>query len=267
MSYLLESYRGHFKVTLTRYLAYRVELVIWLISMILQPVVFMAVWSSAAVNGGGKVSGFTPSEISAYFIIAMLINHATMAWVMWEWDARVRQGELSYLLLRPNHVFHRDLAENVTFKLATFPVMLTTALLLIASTHPHITVTPRALAALLPCLLLSFCLRFTVDWLCAMGAFFTTRVDALNVLYFFVLLLFSGQMAPMPFLPAPMQTIANFLPFRWTVDFPARLLMGKLPDEQIVPGLIAQGLWCVVVCGLCVFVWRKGVRGYTAVGI
>jgi ABC-2 type transport system permease protein len=235
--------------------------------MILQPVVFMAVWSSAALNSGGTVSGFTTNEISAYFILAMLINHATMAWVMWEWDARVRNGELSYLLLRPNHVFHRDLGENITFKLATFPVMLGTAVLLMAATHPHFSVTPHALAALLPCLLMAFCLRFTVDWMCAMGAFFTTRVDALNVLYFFVLLLFSGQMGPLPFLPKPLQVIADFLPFRWTVDFPARLMMGKLADSEILPGLAAQAAWCVVICGLCVFVWRKGVRGYTAVGI
>jgi viologen exporter family transport system permease protein len=267
MKRLIESYQGHFRVTLTRYLTYRVELVIWLISMILQPIVFMAVWSSAAANSGGTVSGYSPNEISAYFIIAMLVNHATMAWVMWEWDARVRGGELSYLLLRPNHVFHRDLAENVTFKLATFPVMLATALLLIAATSPHIVITPYAAMAIIPCLILSFCLRFTVDWVCAMGAFFTTRVDALNVLYFFVLLLFSGQMAPVPFLPEPMRVIANFLPFRWTVDFPARLLMGKLSDAEILPGLAAQALWCLVICGLCVFVWRRGVRGYTAVGI
>ena len=267
MSYLIESYYGHFKVTLTRYLTYRVELVIWLISMILQPVVFMAVWSNAASYSGGTLSGYTTGDISAYFIVSMLVNHATMAWVMWEWDARVRQGELSYLLLRPNHVFHRDLAENITFKLATFPFMLATAIALIAGTHPHVTMSHQAMLAIVPCLLLSFCLRFTVDWLCAMGAFFTTRVDALNVFYFFLLLLFSGQMAPMPFLPAPLQTMADFLPFRWTVDFPARLLIGKLPDEEIVHGLLMQMFWCVIVWSACVLVWRRGVRSYTAVGI
>jgi ABC-2 type transport system permease protein len=267
MRVLFESYVGHFRVTLTRYMTYRVELVIWLISMILQPVVFMAVWRSAAQNVGGTISGFSRVDIAEYFIIAMLVNHATMAWVMWEWDARVRQGELSYLLLRPNHVFHRDLGENVTFKFATFPVMLATALLLLLATGARISPTEHTASLFAPCFVLGFCLRFTVDWLCAMGAFFTKRVDALNVLYFFMLLLFSGQMAPLPFLPAPMRAIADFLPFRWTVDFPARLLMGKLSDAQIVNGLAAQFAWSLVICGLCVLVWRRGLRGYTAVGI
>jgi ABC-2 type transport system permease protein len=149
----LEVYRGYFRITMVRYLAYRVELVIWLTSMILQPVVFMSVWRSAAAHIGGSLNGYNAGDIATYFILIMLINHATMAWVMWEWDGRVRNGELSYLLLRPHHVFHRDLGENISFKAATLPVMLLTALALIFATKPSIHITFIHILAFVPAML------------------------------------------------------------------------------------------------------------------
>ena len=263
----LEVYRGYFRITMVRYLAYRVELVIWLTSMILQPVVFMSVWRSAAVHIGGLLNGYSAGDIATYFILIMLINHATMAWVMWEWDGRVRNGELSYLLLRPHHVFHRDLGENISFKTATFPVMALTAVALIFATHPSIQLTAIHVLAFIPAMLMAFALRFTVDWVTAMGAFFTTRVDALNVFYFFLLLLFSGQMAPIPFLPSSLRIASNFLPFRWMLDFPARLMMGRLTTTEIAIGLAMQAFWIGVAALICFAVWKRGVKGYTAVGI
>jgi ABC-2 type transport system permease protein len=263
---VLEIYRGYFRITIVRYLAYRVELVIWLTSMILQPVVFMCVWR-AATHTGETINGYSRADIATYFILVMLINHATMAWVMWEWDGRVRNGELSYLLLRPHHVFHRDVGENISFKTATLPVMLLTAFFLVLTTKPSIHVTALHVIAFVPAMLFAYALRFTVDWVTALGSFFTTRVDALNVFYFFMLLLFSGQMAPLPFLPTSLRIIATFLPFRWMLDFPVRLMMGRLTPHEIVTGLFMQALWVGIAGTICSLVWRKGVRGYTAVGI
>lgn len=267
MGRIWELYIGHLRVTLIRYMAYRVELVIWLISMILQPVIFLAVWQNAASQVGGSLNGFDRGEIATYFILVMLINHITMAWVMFEWEARVQKGELSYLLLRPHHVVHRDLGENIAFKTATFPVMLLTAIGLIITFNPTFTLHPRSILAFIPTLLLAYALRFAIDWITALGAFYTTRVDAINVIHFFLLLLFSGQMSPIPMLPPQLQAIAAFLPYRWMVDFPVRLFMGRLTFEEIVWGLIAQVFWIVVLFVIGFVVWRNGLKKFTAVGL
>ena len=267
LSRFWDLYRGHFRVTIVRYLAYRVELVIWLVSMVLQPVVFLAVWQSAVSQVGGQLAGFTRGDVAAYFIAVMLINHLTMAWVMFEWEGRVLHGDLSYLLLRPHHVIHRDLGENITFKTATFPVMLATAVILGYSFHLHYEFVLWAFVAFFPSLVLAYFLRFLSDWTCAMGALYTTKVEAINAGYFFLMLLFSGQMAPISLLPAPIQRIASFMPFRWMIDFPARLLMGRLTVKEMQQGFLAQAAWLIVVGGCCAFIWRRGMRRYTAVGL
>lgn len=267
MSRLWEIYVGHFHITMSRYMAYRVELVIWLLSMILQPVVFLAVWQNAASQVGGSVNGFSRSEIATYFILVMLVNHLTMAWVMFEWEARVQKGELSYLLLRPHHVVHRDLGENVTFKTATFPVMFLTAIGLTFTFTPEMHTQLWAVLAFLPGLLFAYALRFAADWITALGAFYTTRVDAINVMHFFVLLLFSGQMAPLPLLPPFLQQVATYLPYRWMIDFPVRLLMGRLTPQETLIGFGAQLFWLAVIILIGATVWKRGMRKFTAVGL
>lgn len=263
-----ELYLGHFRVTMIRYMAYRVELVIWLISMILQPVVFMVVWRTAAANLGGELSGFTRADLATYFILVMLVNHLTMSWLMFEWDGRVRNGELSYLLLRPYHVIHRDLGENITFKTATFPVMLATAGGLVLAFEPSLArVTLATVALFAGSLLVTYLLRFTSDWTAAIAALYTERVEAVNVVYFFVLLLFSGQMAPLPLLPEAVQAVAAFLPFRWMVDFPVRLLMGRLTGAEILVGFLAQAGWLGALTVIRLWVWNHGLKRYTAVGL
>lgn len=267
LSRTVDLFRAHFRVTMIRYMAYRVELVIWLISMILQPVVFLAVWQAAASHLGGQVESFSRSDFTFYFIAVMLVNHLTMAWVMFEWEGRVLHGDLSYLLLRPHHVIHRDIGENVTFKTATFPIMLATAALLAWSFDLRPEFVGWAVLAFIPSLFLAYVLRFLSDWTVAMGALWTTKVEAINVIYFFLMLLFSGQMAPVQILPGPVQAVANALPFRWMIDFPVRLLMGRLTTQEVQYGLLMQAGWAVVIAALAAIIWRMGMRRYTAVGL
>ncbi len=267
MQRLLEVYAGHFKVTLSRYLAYRVELVIWLFSMVLRPVVFLVVWSSAARALGGRLRGFSPEEFAAYFIVSMMVYHLTFAWVMFEWEPRVKMGELSYMLLRPSHVIHRDLGENLAFKVATFPVMLLTAWGLVYAFGPDLSIEPSTLLLALPALVLAWALHFAVSWTVAMGAFYTTQVDSINVALFFLMLLFSGQMGPIALMPPLVALIAKLLPFWWFMGFPVELLLGRIPLSEALFGLGVQAAWLAVSLVALREVWRRGLRVYTAVGI
>lgn len=50
------------------------------------------------------------------------------------------------------------------------------------------------------------------------------------------------------------------------LDFPTRLLLGRLTPQETFDGLAAQGLWLLMSVVALAFVWRAGVRRYAAVG-
>ena len=266
MSALWDVYVQQFKTTLASQLQYRAALVIWLIGHILEPLIYLVVWSTVSRSSGGSVSGFTTAEFAAYFIVLMLVNHVTFSWIMFEYDYRVRQGTLSFALLRPVHPIHADIADNVSFKLITLPMMLLAAMFLGSAFRPTWHWMPWAVAAFAPALVLAFLVRFLVEWTLALAAFWTTRVSAINQMYFVVTLFLSGQVAPLSLFPFPLQVAASLLPFRWMIAFPAELLLGRLTPVEALTGFAAQGLWLVLSLALLRIVWRAGVRIYSAVG-
>ena len=62
------------------------------------------------------------------------------------------------------------------------------------------------------------------------------------------------------------QTVAIVLPFRYMVGFPVEVLMGQLTAGELVVGFAMQLGWLLVAVGLYQFVWRRGLRRYSAVG-
>ena len=98
-----------------------------------------------------------------------------------------------------------------------------------------------------------------------MITFWTTRVGAIFQLYIMLELLLSGRLVPLQLMPDWVETVAWFLPFRWTFFFPIEALVGDLSDEELLGGLAMQALWTGV--GILVFslAWRKAVRQYSAV--
>jgi ABC-2 type transport system permease protein len=266
MRALLEIYRVQLRTWLVIQMQYRASMAIWMIGRVVQPVIYLVVWSTVAQSRGGDVGGFTTADFAAYFIVLMLVNQATFTWVMWEYDYLIRQGALSFMLLRPLHPIHKDIAENISYKILTMVVILPTVAALTLIFRPALPWVPWAVRAFVPALLLAFALRFLFEWTLALAAFWTTRVSALNQMYFVAMLFFSGQIAPLELFPAPVQAVAALLPFRWMVAFPVELALGRLAPADALRGLATQAVWLLLTWGLMTVVWRAGVRRYSAVG-
>lgn len=263
---LAQAYRAYFKKTFAVQLQYRASLLIWLISTILEPLIYLVVWSTVAQASGGSVGGFTPGDFAAYYIAFMIIDHLTFTWIMWEYDYRIRMGQLSTMLLRPIHPVHEDIADNITYKTLTLVVLIPVTGLLIWLFAPTFNTPPWAVAAFIPALILSFLMRFMLGWSLAMIAFWTTRIAALNNSFYVLELFLSGRIAPLSVLPAGLQTVTALLPFRWALAFPVELLLGRLSVGEALAGLGMQALWLAISLIFMRLIWQAGVRKYAAFG-
>ncbi len=259
-------YRQQFKTTFATMLQYRASLFIWMIGQVLEPLIYLVVWTTVSASRGGSVGDFTSGQFAAYYIVFMLVNQMTYTWIMWEYEYRIREGLLSPALLRPAHPIHADIADNVSSKLVTLPVMLLIAAGLAFLFKPQANLQLWAILAFIPAIVLAFLLRFLIEWTLAQAAFWTTRVSAINQVYFVLILFLSGQMAPLSLFPRAIQIIAEVLPFNWMIGFPVELVLGRLTPIQALTGIGAQAVWVVISLFLLRIIWRAGVRVYSAVG-
>jgi viologen exporter family transport system permease protein len=263
---LVELYRQQFKTTTAMMFQYRASLAIWMIGQVLEPLVYLIVWTIVSNSSGGSVGSYTTQEFAAYFIVLMLVNQVTYTWIMYEYEYRIREGILSFALLKPVHPIHSDISDNLSSKLITLPIMIVIAIGLALAFHASISPPLWAIGVFIPALLLAFLVRFLLEWTLAQAAFWTTRVSAINQTYFVLMLFLSGQIAPLALLPHPVQIVAAILPFRWVISFPVEVLLGQHTPVEALMGLGAQVAWLIVSVVLVRVVWRAGVRVYSAVG-
>ena len=266
MSAYLSIYKGYFKTAIAVQFQYRIAMIIWLIGGVIEPLMYLVVWTTVAAQQGGSIGSFSAGDFAAYYIAMMLVNHATFSWIMWEYDYRIRSGEFSTLLLKPIHPIHSDIADNLGYKVLTLIIYLPTVGILAWFFQPTWTFVAWAVAATIPALILAFVMRFFLEWSLAMSAFWTTRTRAVNQVYFVSLLFFSGRLAPLELFPRPVQMLAAALPFRWMLSFPVELVMGRLTPRDALVGAGVQLAWIVVGFVSMRLVYRAGIRRYAAFG-
>ena len=257
---------AQFRASLALQLQYRAAQVIWLLFFVLQPVMYLSIWSAVARSLGGQLAGYEPRELAAYFLCSMWLIHLTFNGVLVFFEARVRRGDFSPLLLRPIHPIVADLADNLAYKALTLPLLGVATIGLFIVFQPLVDPPPWAMAAFVPVLILAFVVRFVTTWIVAFSAFWLTRTQAVIQAYLLLLLFLGGQAAPLAVLPGWAQSIAWFSPFPWMLAFPTELLIGRLTPSETVLGLGMQLLWALVNLLLLRCCWRAAARRYTAVG-
>ena len=62
------------------------------------------------------------------------------------------------------------------------------------------------------------------------------------------------------------QQLANFFPFKWTFGFPIEALIGQLPNDELIGGLVIQLLWIVLLTVVVMIGWRIAIKRFSAVG-
>jgi len=118
----------------------------------------------------------------------------------------------------------------------------------------------------IPALMLGYMVNFLLSGMLSSLAFWTTRVYSIHEFYYALALLFSGQFVPLQLMPEVIQNIARFLPFQLLIYVPVQIIQGNLNTNEIIQGYIAGVIWLAIALALFRFVWREGVKRYSAVG-
>jgi len=245
---------------------YRAAIYMYLLGMVAEPVIYLVVWTTIAEQSGGTVGGLTTGELAAYYIVWTLVRNMNLVFTPYGWESRIREGKLSGQLLRPLHPIHYDIAEFAGGKFVWVLFYLPIAVVLTLVFHPTFDIRPLEVAVFAVAIWGAYLIRTFNQSSLGLITFWTTRVGALFQLYITLELLLSGRLVPLTLMPEWVQTVAWFLPFRWTFYFPIQTLVGDLSNEELLGGLAMQVFWIVVGIGVFSLVWRRAIRQYTAVG-
>jgi ABC-2 type transport system permease protein len=244
-------------------MAYRAAMLVWILTTTF-PLVSLALWHSLAERG--PIGDYGRADFIAYFVAAFLIRQLTASWVVWDLSTQIASGDLSTLLMRPVHPLLHHLMSN----LAALPVRMLLAaplgvvVLIVAGgvgVDPgvHLLLAPLAIA-------LAWLLHLAVQLCVACLAFWVTSSTALFEVWLGLYMVLSGYAVPTSLFPAGLATVVRWLPFHALLGFPVELVIGRLSGPEIAAGFALQAVWLALFGGLALWLWRRGLRVYGAVG-
>ncbi|NLG98165.1 MAG: hypothetical protein GX491_12460 [Chloroflexi bacterium] len=246
---------------------YRANLMMYLLYGLVSPVVFLSVWRSVAASQG-EVSGLTVNDFTTYYLTLLIVDKLTSEVTIHLLAHKVYDGTLSNELLLPIHpVLTHTLVNNLAFKALTFIVLVPIWVMLYLLFRPDFTgVTAVTLLLAVPAVIFGFVINFLLGAVITCFAFWTTRIYAMSEFMYGFLILLGGTFVPLDLLPEFAQRIAQLLPFQLFLYFPIQLVLGRLAFNEILINFALQGVWFVLLALAFVWIWRAGVKRFSAVG-
>jgi len=170
------------------------------------------------------------------------------------------------MLLRPVHPIHTDLAGLAGWKAVVIVMWLPIAAFLSLIFQPTFTIQALDVVVFLVAIWGAYFVRSMFQATIGMLNFWTTRGAAVFDLYMATEMLLCGRLVPLKLMPGWVQTLADFLPFKWTFGFPIESLVSDMSTRSLVLGLGAQIMWTAIGYVLFTFAWRAAIKRFSSGG-
>ena len=215
-----------------------------------------------------ELVGLTRSEVLTYLILTRWLFELTGPSVWWEITSDIRDGTLSFHLLRPESYHAYYLASIVGSKLPygaagvlvilPFAVLVGDAFVLPDSWFTWVSFPVSILLAIL--------LGYQFTFLFSLTAFWLEEGRAMEILADIVVPFAMGNLLPLSFLPSGVSFFLERLPFQYLLYFPLNVYLEQLSQAQVISGVFTQLGWIGALLLVNKIIWRIGLRRFTAVG-
>lgn len=268
----LRKYLKILRISLIERLAYRADFFLTTFFRFLPLITTFLLWE-AIYHGSGRerIADFTRDDMIAYLLLVQISRmFSSMPGLSTGIARDIRDGNLKKYLLQPIDMLWYLLSYRGAHKIA---YIATTALpyallfVLFRDVFDHLP-GPATWLAYLVSLLLSFLIGFFFEACIGIAGFWLLEVTSLmyiiNIFTFFV----SGQMFPLELLrDYPYVTeVLQFLPFQYMAYFPAMVFLEKKEGWDLLSGLLIELGWAAALILLARWMYRLGLRHYSAFG-
>jgi ABC-2 type transport system permease protein len=264
---MLKIYQRLWQVNWAEQWQYRANLVMYLLYWLVSPVVYLAVWTTIA-RTNGNVGGLTVNDFVTYYMTLLIVDQLTSEITIHLLAYKIQDGTLSGELIRPIHpILTNTLMNNLAFKALTMMALAPVWIVLWFLFRPdYSAVSLQNILLAVPAILLGFAVNFLLGAALTCIAFWTTRVFSLSEFYWALATLFSGQFVPLQLMPQLIQQIAGYLPFALFKYLPIQILLGRMSNAEILHAYASGIIWLIVAILLFNWIWRAGVKQFSAVG-
>jgi ABC-2 type transport system permease protein len=271
---VFRKYLRIFRVSLIERLAYRGDFFLATILRFLPMVTTILLWGAIfagarQTTGQTQIAGYDYSDMIAYLLLTHISRaFSSMPGLAAGISRDIRDGTLKKYLIQPLDMLGYLLAYRAAHKVAYIATVALPYAILFALCSGFFTHFPDlpTLAGYLVSLLLAFLIGFHFEACIGAVGFWLLEVSSLlyivNTLNYFI----SGHMFPIDLLGPQWAAVLKALPTQYLAFFPAAVFLGKVPEGELLPGLLGAVGWAAGLMLLSRVLYRIGLRRYSAYG-
>jgi ABC-2 type transport system permease protein len=271
----LNKYVNIFRAALIERMTYRADFLLATFLRFLPMVTTILLWEAIYAGADESQLGstnirFTKNQMIAYLLLVHVSRmFSSMPGLSTGIAREIRDGSLKKYLVQPLDMIGYLLSYRVAHKTSY----------IMASALPYGVLfslcrgffdgpSPDVLTwlAWVVSLLLAFLVGFFFEVCMGMIGFWFLEITSLLYIVMTVNFFVSGHMFPLDLLPSPWPQILKSMPFAYLAYFPAAVILGKIQGPELVEGLLIGLAWAVGLIVLSVFLYRRGLRHYSAFG-
>ncbi|MBN1484891.1 MAG: ABC-2 family transporter protein [Chloroflexia bacterium] len=252
-------YAGVIQTAARQQFAYRAEMLLRSVSMVLFMGVFMALWSTAfGASGRQELAGYSLLQIVWYLAMTETVTLSSSR-VFVEISEAVKSGDLAYTLARPLSYPLYQVANSLGNSAPRFALNLLVAGGVVALGMGGFAGSLPGLLAFLPLAGLALVLDALIAVLIGLLAFWIEEVTPAFWIYQKLLFTAGGLFLPLEMFPAGLRRVATWLPFQFITYAPARAFIAFEPRQTLL-SLVGQLAYIVLLGGVVALVWWRAQR-------
>lgn len=264
-----DKYKKSFVMGMQNSMEYRLSFMLSMISTVFPVIIQFFLWKAIFLNASNPiVFGYSYPQIIMYTIMAGLVAKLVSTGFEYEINDDIKNGGLNTYVVKPISYFSfrlcRFIGEKVLFLAVLLIISFATLIILNALLGLEIKIINVLVFVFV--LFFSIILNYLIYFSIAMMAFWISEVSRLFGTISIILIIISGGIFPLDIFGSNIMKIINFLPFKYTIQFPINILSGRLTQVEISEGIIIQICWLCLLIIVSNVLWKKGINRYVAVG-
>ena len=216
-----------------------------------------------------QVGGYTLAGMISYYLLVTLVDMLTAVTEDdWQIAAEIKDGNINQFLLKPIDYLIYRLCLFGAGRLIYTAVALGPILFFILLQHRYFVLPADrvAFACFLVSVPMTALLQFLMSFTMALLAFWVLEVSTFIFILFAFEYIAGGHLFPVDILPGWLSQLLSYTPFPYQLFFPVSIYLGRARGTALWSGLLIQAFWVIAFYCAARFVWRRGIRKYTAVG-
>lgn len=257
----MKKYRTLFVQFLKEYFAYRIRVILSILTQMVTPIAMIFVFSG--IGSTGQI-GLSQSQIVSYFLLTSLLYLFLNSNIDDFLKQLIQEGTIVNYLTKPLSLIKVALIRDLSWRIGKLVTGLPIIILLIVIYPP----TSQPLNSNNPLLIITtviigYSLAFLISFSLGVITFWLEEVWGLQNLKYVLFLFLGGVALPYQMFPPLWQKILYCSPFPYLISWPLRIgLSGNILKE-----FITALLWLFIFLWLTKIVYRLGIKKYSAMGV